>query len=56
MLATTIALSFGLYAMRTGNKKKSQLMMRTRIFCQGFTVAAILAGIVVAAGTKPTKT
>ncbi|KFM66337.1 HIG1 domain family member 2A, partial [Stegodyphus mimosarum] len=52
LVATTLALSFGVYAMRTGNKRRSQMMMRTRIFAQGCTVAAILLGIVFAA--KPT--
>ncbi|GFS71288.1 HIG1 domain family member 2A, mitochondrial [Trichonephila clavipes] len=55
MLATTAALSVGVYSMKTGNKKRSQLMMRTRILAQGFTVAALLLGIVVASKTKPTE-
>lgn len=53
LVATTAALSFGLYAMKTGNKQRSQFMMRTRIACQGFTVMALLVGIVVASNTKP---
>ncbi|KAG8196427.1 hypothetical protein JTE90_009057 [Oedothorax gibbosus] len=41
MLATATVLGFGLHAMKTGNKRRSQLMMRTRVLCQGFTVAAL---------------
>ncbi|XP_035233313.1 HIG1 domain family member 2A, mitochondrial-like [Stegodyphus dumicola] len=52
LVATTLALSFGVYAMRTGNKRRSQMMMRTRIVAQGLTVGAILLGVVLAA--KPT--
>ncbi|GFT39517.1 HIG1 domain family member 2A [Nephila pilipes] len=55
MLATTAALTAGVISMRSGNKKRSQLMMRARVLAQGFTVAAILIGIVVAAKTKPTE-
>ncbi|GFR32541.1 HIG1 domain family member 2A, mitochondrial [Trichonephila clavata] len=55
MLATTAALTVGIYSMKTGNKRRSQLMMRARIFAQGFTVAALLLGIVVASKTKPTE-
>ena len=54
MLATTLALSFGLNAMRKGNKAKSQMMMRARIYAQGFTIFAILGGIFLAAKIKPT--
>lgn len=54
MLATTIALSLGLNAMRKGNKKKSQMMMRARIYAQGFTVLTLLGGIIIAARFKPT--
>ncbi|XP_016998597.1 HIG1 domain family member 2A, mitochondrial [Drosophila takahashii] len=45
-LATTAALTAGLYNFRTGNRKMSQLMMRTRIAAQGFTVLALVAGVV----------
>ncbi|EFA09681.1 HIG1 domain family member 2A, mitochondrial [Tribolium castaneum] len=44
-LATTCALCYGLWSFRTGNRKMSQYMMRTRIVAQGFTVVALLAGI-----------
>ncbi|CAL1269754.1 unnamed protein product [Larinioides sclopetarius] len=55
MLATTAALSYGVYSMRSGNKKRSQMMMRARVLCQGFTIAALLVGIVVASKTKPSE-
>ncbi|XP_016972218.1 HIG1 domain family member 2A, mitochondrial [Drosophila rhopaloa] len=45
-LATTAALTAGLYNFRTGNRKMSQLMMRTRIAAQGFTVFALIVGVV----------
>ncbi|XP_037724315.1 HIG1 domain family member 2A, mitochondrial [Drosophila subpulchrella] len=45
-LATTAALTAGLYNFRTGNRKMSQIMMRTRIAAQGFTVLALVAGVV----------
>ncbi|XP_015930012.1 HIG1 domain family member 2A, mitochondrial [Parasteatoda tepidariorum] len=54
LVATTVALSCGLYAMKSGNKRRSQLMMRARIGAQGFTVAALIMGILVASGTKKT--
>jgi hypothetical protein len=34
--------------MQTGNAKKSQVMMRGRIFAQGFTVLALVAGVFIA--------
>lgn len=45
-LATTAALTAGLYNFRTGNRKMSQLMMRSRIAAQGFTVMALVVGVV----------
>lgn len=44
-LATTLALSYGLWCFRTGQKKMSQYMMRTRIAAQGLTVIALVIGI-----------
>ncbi|GBL79377.1 hypothetical protein AVEN_92568-1 [Araneus ventricosus] len=55
MLTTTAVLSYGIYSMRSGNKKRSQLMMRARVLCQGFTVAALLVGVLIAAKSKPSK-
>ncbi|KAJ8984782.1 hypothetical protein NQ317_003695 [Molorchus minor] len=43
--ATTAALSYGLWSFRTGKKKMSQLMMRTRVVAQGFTIFAMVFGI-----------
>ncbi|ALC48184.1 CG9921 [Drosophila busckii] len=51
-LATTAALTAGLYNFRTGNRKMSQLMMRTRIGAQGFTVLALIVGVVYTYGDK----
>jgi len=52
-LAVTIgALTFGLYQMKTGDRKMSQKMMRLRVFAQGFTVVALLGGIVYQSQTK----
>uniref|UniRef100_T1GWP0 HIG1 domain-containing protein n=1 Tax=Megaselia scalaris TaxID=36166 RepID=T1GWP0_MEGSC len=51
-LATTMALCYGLYNFRTGNRKMSQIMMRTRIAAQGFTVAALIGGVVMSFSSK----
>ncbi|BFG01575.1 HIG1 domain family member 2A mitochondrial [Drosophila madeirensis] len=51
-IATTAALTMGLYNFRTGNRKMSQMMMRTRIAAQGFTVAALIVGVVMTYGEK----
>eukprot|EP00745_Piridium_sociabile_P016121 TRINITY_DN23952_c2_g2_i1.p1 TRINITY_DN23952_c2_g2~~TRINITY_DN23952_c2_g2_i1.p1 ORF type:complete len:118 (-),score=26.79 TRINITY_DN23952_c2_g2_i1:658-984(-) len=55
VLVTTFALSYGLWQMKTGNKRMSQNMMRLRIFGQGFTVVAVLAGVAYGAGGKAKK-
>lgn len=44
-LATFGALSYGLYNFRTGNKRMSQMMMRTRIAAQGLTLIALVLGV-----------
>lgn len=44
-LATAGALSYGLWNFRHGRYKMSQYMMRTRIAAQGFTVVALIAGV-----------
>ncbi|KAM4819598.1 HIG1 domain family member 2A, mitochondrial [Thomomys bottae] len=44
-LGTTAALSYGLYCFHRGQTHRSQLMMRTRIAAQGFTIVAILFGL-----------
>ncbi|GCB79481.1 HIG1 domain family member 2A, mitochondrial [Scyliorhinus torazame] len=49
MLGTAGALTYGLVSFKHGKTRQSQLLMRARIFAQGFTVAAILLGVVAAA-------
>ncbi|XP_048398924.2 HIG1 domain family member 2A, mitochondrial [Stegostoma tigrinum] len=49
MLGTAGALTYGLIAFKRGKTRQSQLLMRARIFAQGFTVAAILVGVVATA-------
>ncbi|XP_007463130.1 PREDICTED: HIG1 domain family member 2A-like [Lipotes vexillifer] len=44
-LGTAAALTYGLYCFHRGQSQRSQLMMRTRIAAQGFTVVAILMGL-----------
>lgn len=46
-LATLGALSNGLWCMRQGRGRDSQMMMRARILAQGFTVTALMSGVVV---------
>ncbi|KAL1461371.1 hypothetical protein WDU94_013273 [Cyamophila willieti] len=48
-LATASALVVGLYSMKTGDRKLSQMMMRMRILAQGFTVTCIAGGLVYSA-------
>lgn len=44
-LATLAALSYGIWSFRTGNRRMSQYMMRTRVVAQGLTVVALVGGI-----------
>lgn len=48
-LATAGALTYGLIAFKRGETRQSQFLMRTRIAAQGFTIAAIMFGVVLAA-------
>ncbi|XP_055451749.1 HIG1 domain family member 2A, mitochondrial [Psammomys obesus] len=48
-LGTAAALCYGLYCFHRGQSHRSQLMMRTRIAAQGFTVVAILLGLAASA-------
>ncbi|KAM6151012.1 HIG1 domain family member 2A, mitochondrial [Erethizon dorsatum] len=48
-LGTAAALTYGLYCFHRGQSQRSQLMMRTRIAAQGFTIAAILLGLAASA-------
>ncbi|XP_059619300.1 HIG1 domain family member 2A, mitochondrial [Phlebotomus argentipes] len=43
---TLTALGLGLYSFRRGDKKTAQIMMRTRVIAQGFTITALLVGVV----------
>nr|XP_050048961.1 HIG1 domain family member 2A-like [Dermacentor andersoni] len=49
LLATVTALGVGLKTMVKGQSRQSQMMMRTRVVCQGLTFVAILVGIVAGA-------
>ncbi|XP_075975397.1 HIG1 domain family member 2A, mitochondrial [Anticarsia gemmatalis] len=49
-LATVGALSYGLWTFRTGRKRMSQQMMRLRIVAQGFTIAALVGGVMMTTG------
>ncbi|KAG9263815.1 HIG1 domain family member 2A, mitochondrial [Astyanax mexicanus] len=44
-LGTAGALTYGLRAFKHGKTHQSQMLMRTRIFAQGFTVIAIIVGV-----------
>ncbi|XP_050421004.1 HIG1 domain family member 2A, mitochondrial [Adelges cooleyi] len=44
-MATVLFLGYGLKSMYTGDRMKSQMMMRGRIAAQGFTVVALLGGL-----------
>ncbi|XP_006884494.1 PREDICTED: HIG1 domain family member 2A-like [Elephantulus edwardii] len=48
-LGTAAALTYGLYSFHQGQSQRSQLMMRTRIAAQAFTIAAILIGLAASA-------
>ncbi|XP_059201899.1 HIG1 domain family member 2A, mitochondrial [Centropristis striata] len=44
-LGTAGALMYGLRAFHQGKTRQSQMLMRGRIFAQGFTVVAIIVGV-----------
>ncbi|XP_058505798.1 HIG1 domain family member 2A, mitochondrial [Solea solea] len=48
-LATAGVLMYGLRAFQQGNTKGSQLLMRGRIAAQGFTVVALVVGVLATA-------
>nr|XP_033783460.1 HIG1 domain family member 2A, mitochondrial [Geotrypetes seraphini] len=48
-LATAGILTYGLIAFKKGKTRQSQLLMRARILAQGFTIAAIMVGVVASA-------
>ncbi|KAI0210462.1 HIG1 domain family member 2A, mitochondrial [Lamellibrachia satsuma] len=43
--ATLMALSAGLWTLKTGNRAHGQKMMRYRVFAQSFTLFALIAGM-----------
>ncbi|XP_049872291.1 HIG1 domain family member 2A, mitochondrial [Pectinophora gossypiella] len=49
-LATASALAYGLWTFRTRNSRLSQQMMRLRIVAQGFTITALVVGVMMTAG------
>lgn len=50
-IATTIALGFGLWNFRRGNRVMSQYMMRARIAAQGLTIVALIGGLAMGASS-----
>uniref|UniRef100_A0A8D0BPI3 HIG1 domain-containing protein n=1 Tax=Salvator merianae TaxID=96440 RepID=A0A8D0BPI3_SALMN len=48
-LGTAGILAYGLICFKKGNTHQSQIMMRARVLAQGFTVAALVVGIVATA-------
>ncbi|KAK9879112.1 hypothetical protein WA026_003955 [Henosepilachna vigintioctopunctata] len=44
-IVTSCCLGFGLYTFKTGDRRMSQLMMRSRVAAQGFTVFSYGYGI-----------
>jgi len=51
--ANLLALGAGLWSFRKGKMRDSQLLMRARIAAQGFTIVAILGGLMLGAGALP---
>ncbi|KAK9517864.1 hypothetical protein VZT92_023203 [Zoarces viviparus] len=51
-LGTAGALIYGLRAFNQGKTRQSQMLMRGRIFAQGFTVFAIIVGVFTTVRTK----
>ncbi|KOB67009.1 HIG1 domain family member 2A [Operophtera brumata] len=49
--ATAGALSYGLWSFRTGRRQMSQKMMRLRIVAQGFTITALVLGVMMTGKT-----
>ncbi|XP_015261146.1 PREDICTED: HIG1 domain family member 2A, mitochondrial [Gekko japonicus] len=53
-LGTAGVLTYGLICFKRGNTRQSQVMMRARVLAQGFTIAALMVGVVITA-MKPQK-
>ncbi|CAH1155969.1 unnamed protein product [Phaedon cochleariae] len=51
-LATAGALVYGIWSFRTGQRKMSQYMMRTRVVAQGLTILAMIVGVSMGAQKK----
>ncbi|KAG7201015.1 hypothetical protein KM043_003368 [Ampulex compressa] len=49
---TVAALVYGVWCLRTGNRRMSQNMMRLRVAAQGFTVFAVLGGLILSSQSK----
>lgn len=50
-IATTAALTYGIWTFAKGDERMSQMMMRARVGAQAFTLIAIVGGIILS--TKP---
>ncbi|NXR24673.1 HIG2A protein, partial [Cinclus mexicanus] len=48
-LCTVSILAYGIICFKKGNTRRSQLMMRARVIAQGFTLAAMLGGMLATA-------
>lgn len=44
-LCTVGILAYGILCFKRGNTRRSQLMMRARVLAQGFTIAAVVGGM-----------
>ncbi|TRZ22267.1 hypothetical protein HGM15179_004837 [Zosterops borbonicus] len=44
-LCTVGILAYGILCFKKGNTRRSQLMMRARVLAQGFTIAAVVGGM-----------
>ncbi|XP_032801229.1 HIG1 domain family member 2A [Petromyzon marinus] len=50
VLTTAVVLSLGLVAFRRGDFVRSQRLMRARVLAQGFTLVALVGGVVLGVG------
>lgn len=51
-LATTAALTYGIFNFYKGNRQMQQTMMRARVGAQAFTIACIVAGFILLPRSK----
>ncbi|XP_011302272.1 HIG1 domain family member 2A [Fopius arisanus] len=54
-LATTTALGFGFWTLKTGDRLMSQYMMRARVVAQGFTILVAAIGMIAASKTSQSE-